>query len=111
MAVDEIHSTGYDFLDQDDTREAFAFLLRDEIAERARRQAHWYETAREWPEPWQRASSDSMGLIELNPKQARALADELAALTAKYRALPPGRGARPVEVHYAVFPSDTGRRA
>src|SRR4051812_37086765 len=90
MAVDEIHSTGYDFLNQDDTREAFAFLLREEITERARRHTHWYATAREWPEPWQRASTDSMGVVELNPKQARALADDLAALTAKYRALEPG---------------------
>ncbi|MDT4915631.1 MAG: hypothetical protein QOH89_331 [Pseudonocardiales bacterium] len=110
MAVDEIHSTGYDFLDRDDTREAFAFLLRQEVDERARRLANWYATAREWPEPWQRASSDSTGLVELNPKQTRALADELAALTAKYRAMKPGRGARPVDVQYAVFPSDTGRR-
>jgi DNA-binding transcriptional ArsR family regulator len=111
MAVDEIHSSGYGFLDQDDTREAFAFLLREEVGERARRHMHWYTTAREWSGPWQRASSDSMGVLDLDAKQARALADDLAALTEKYRNLKPGRGARPVELHYAVFPSETGDRA
>jgi DNA-binding transcriptional ArsR family regulator len=110
MAVDEIHSTGYEFLDSDDTREAFSYLLRQEVEDRARRLAHWYATAREWPAAWQRASSDSAGLLDLDPKQARALADDLAALTAKYRAMKPGRGARPVDVQYAVFPSDTGQR-
>jgi len=110
MAVDEIHSTGYDFLNQDDTREAFAFLVRQEVEERARRLAHWYATAREWPEAWQRASSDSSGTLDLDPKQTRALADELAELTAKYRAMKPGRGARRVDVQYAVFPSASGKR-
>jgi DNA-binding transcriptional ArsR family regulator len=111
MAVDEIHSTGYDFLNRDDTREAFAFLLREEVGERARRHMHWYATAREWSAPWQRASADSMGVLDLDPKQARALADDLAAVTEKYRQVKPGRGARPVEVHYAVFPSETGVRS
>jgi DNA-binding transcriptional ArsR family regulator len=110
MAVDEIHSSGYDFLAQDETREAFSFLLREEVDQRARRHLHWYATAREWSAPWQLASSDSMGVLDLDPKRARALADDLAALTDKYRALRPGRGARPVEVHYAVFPSETGAR-
>jgi hypothetical protein len=110
MAVDQIHSDGYEFLNRDDTREAFAFLLRQEVEERARRLAHWYATAREWPEAWQRASSDSSGSLDLDPKQARALADDLAKLTEKYRALKPGRGARPVDIQYAVSPSETGRR-
>src|SRR3954451_1453248 len=30
MAVDQIHSDGFEFLNRDDTREAFAFLLRQE---------------------------------------------------------------------------------
>lgn len=110
MAVDQIHSDGYEFLNRDDTREAFAFLLRQEVEERARRLAHWYATAREWPEAWQRASSDSSGTLDLDAKQTRALADELAELTAKYRAMKPGRGARRVDVQYAVFPSASGKR-
>lgn len=110
MAVDQIHSDGYEFLNRDDTREAFAFLLRQEVEERARRLAHWYATANEWPEAWQRASSDSSGALDLDPKQTRALADELAELTAKYRKMKPGRGARRVDVQYAVFPSETGKR-
>jgi DNA-binding transcriptional ArsR family regulator len=110
MAVDEIHSSGYEFLNRDDTREAFTFLLREEVDERARRLANWYATAREWPEAWQRASSDSFGTLDLDPEQTRALADELAALAEKYRAMEPGRDARPVDLQYAVFPTDTGRR-
>jgi DNA-binding transcriptional ArsR family regulator len=110
MAVDEIHTTGLEFMDRDDTREAFTFLLREGVADRSRRLANWYATARDWPEPWQRASSDMDGNLELNPKQTRALADELAALLARYRDLKPGRGARAVDVQYAVFPSDTGHR-
>ena len=110
MAVDQIHSDGYEFLNRDDTREAFAFLLRQEVEDRARRLAHWYATAREWPAAWQRASSDSSGSLDLDPKQARALADDLARLTEKYRAMKPGRGARRVDVQYAVFPAETGSR-
>jgi len=109
-AADEIHTTGYDFLQRDDTREAFMFLLREGVDDRSRRLANWYATAREWPEPWQRAASDMTGTLELDPKQTRAFADELAGLAARYRAMKPGRGARPVDVQYAVFPSDTGKR-
>jgi predicted ArsR family transcriptional regulator len=110
MAVDEVHTSGFEFMDRPDTREAFSFLLREGVSDRNRRLANWYATARDWPAAWQRASSDADGLLELNPKQTRALADDLAALLQRYRELKPGRGARPVDVHYAVFPSDTGRR-
>lgn len=110
MAVDEIHTTGFDFMDNDDTREAFTFLLREEVADRGRRLANWYATARQWPKAWQRASSASDGHLELNATQTRALADDLAALITRYRDLPPGRGARSIDVQYAVFPSDTGTR-
>jgi DNA-binding transcriptional ArsR family regulator len=111
MAVEEIHTSGYEFLNRDDTREAFAFLLRQSVDDRSRRLANWYATAGEWPEAWQRASSDMAGTLELDPKQTRALADDLAKLADKYRAMKPGRGARPVDVQYAVFPSETGRRS
>lgn len=109
-AVDEIHTSGYEFLERDDTREAFMFLLRDVVDDRSRRLANWYATAREWPEAWQRASSDITGTLDLDPKQARALADDLAKLVEKYRAIKPGRGARSVDVQYAVFPTDLGTR-
>jgi DNA-binding transcriptional ArsR family regulator len=110
MAVDEIHTTGLEFMDRDDTREAFTFLLREGVSDRSRRLANWYATARDWPNAWQRASSDMDGTLELNPKQTRALADELREVIERYRELKPGRGARSVDVQYAVFPSDTGHR-
>ena len=110
MAVDEIHVTGFEFLANEETREAAGFLLREYQAERGRRLANWFATATQWPEAWQRASSDMDGRLELNPKQTRALADEVAAVIAKYRDVTPGRGARLVEVQYAVFPADTGER-
>jgi DNA-binding transcriptional ArsR family regulator len=110
MAVDQIHVTGFDFMARDDTREAAAFLLREYQADRSRRLGNWFATATQWPKQWQDASSDMDGLLDLNPKQARALADELAAVVARYREMKPGRGARPVDVQYAVFPSDTGKR-
>jgi DNA-binding transcriptional ArsR family regulator len=108
MAVDEIHTTGFDFLANEETREAASFLLREYQSDRNRRTANWYATATQWPDTWQRASSDMTGQLELNPKQTRALADELAAVVSRYRELKPGRGAREVEVQYAVFPADTG---
>jgi DNA-binding transcriptional ArsR family regulator len=108
MAVDEIHMTGFDFLADEDTRAAAGFLLREFQADRSRRLANWFATANQWPEQWRRASSDMDGTLELNPKQTRALADELAAVIAKYREVKPGRGARIVDVQYAVFPADTG---
>lgn len=111
MAVDQIHVTGFDFMARADTRDAAAFLLREYQADRSRRLGNWFATATQWPKEWQDASSDMDGLLELSPKQARALADELAAVVGRYRELKPGRGARPVDVQYAVFPSDTGRRA
>src|SRR5690348_3811844 len=37
MAVDEIHISGMDFLQQEDTREAVGFLLREVQTERSRR--------------------------------------------------------------------------
>jgi DNA-binding transcriptional ArsR family regulator len=110
MAVDEIHMSGFDFLEKAETREAVGFLLREYQADRSRKLANWYATATQWPAEWQKASSDMDGRLELNPKQTRALADELAALLERYRELKPGRGARKVDVQYAVFPSDTGTR-
>jgi DNA-binding transcriptional ArsR family regulator len=108
MAVDEIHMTGMAFLENEDTREAAGFLLRELSSTRSRRLAHWFATSTTWPEEWQRASSDRDGTLILDPVQTRALADELAAVLDRYRELEPGEGARRVEVQYAVFPSDPG---
>ena len=108
MAVDEIHMTGLDFLENADTREAAGFLLREYQSDRSRRLANWFATATQWPAQWQKASSDMDGHLDLSPTQARALADEMRELVDKYRAVKPGRGARPVDVQYAVFPADTG---
>ncbi|HJQ41998.1 MAG TPA: helix-turn-helix domain-containing protein [Jatrophihabitantaceae bacterium] len=110
LAVDQIHMAGFEFMANDETREAVGFLLREYSAERSRKLANWYATATQWPEAWQKASSDADGNLDLNPTQLRALADEMAALLTKYRELKPGRGARKVDVQYAVFPSDTGER-
>ena len=49
MAVDEIHTTGFDFLANEETREAAGFLLREHAADRSRRMANWYATATQWP--------------------------------------------------------------
>lgn len=110
MAVDQIHMTGFEFLANEDTREAVGFLLREFQADRSRRLANWFATASQWPAEWQKASSDMDGHLDLSPRQARALADELAELVDKYRKLRPGKGARPVDVQFAVFPADTGTR-
>jgi DNA-binding transcriptional ArsR family regulator len=110
MSVDQIHMTGFEFMRNEDTREAAGFLLREFQADRSRRLANWFATATQWPEEWQRASSDMDGNLELNPKQARALADEMAALVKKYHDLKPGRGARTIDIQYAIFPADTGAR-
>jgi DNA-binding transcriptional ArsR family regulator len=110
MAVDELHTTGFGFMDDEETREAFTFLLREDLDDRGRRLANWFATAREWPENWQRASSEMGGNLELDPVQTRALADELAAVVGRYRDLAPGPDARSVDVQYAVFPTDTGAR-
>jgi DNA-binding transcriptional ArsR family regulator len=110
MAVDELHTTGFGFMDDDDTREAFAFLLREDIDERGRRLANWFATARSWPEAWQRASTEMSADLELDPIQTRALADELAAVVARYRDVAPGADARSIDVQYAVFPTDAGTR-
>jgi DNA-binding transcriptional ArsR family regulator len=110
LAVDQIHMSGFEFMANDETREAVSFLLREYNADRSRRLANWYATATQWPEAWQKASSDSDGRLELNPAQMRALADEFAALVRKYDEMKPGRGARKVDVQYAIFPTDTGKR-
>ena len=110
MAVDEIHMKGFEFLENPETSEAVGFLLREYQQDRSRKLANWYATATQWPVEWQRASSDADGRLELNPKQTRALADELHAVIEKYNKLKPGRGARQVDVQYAIFPSDTGER-
>lgn len=110
MAVDQIHMTGFDFLENEDTREAAGFLLREFQSDRSRRLANWFATATSWPHAWQRAGSDMDGQLELNATQTRALADELFAVISRYRELKPGRGARKIEVQYAVFPVDTGDR-
>lgn len=108
MAVDEIHMRGFEFMANEQTREAAGFLLREYNSDRCRRLANWYAMATEWPEAWQRASSDSDGRLDLNPKQTRALADELHAVVTRYREMKPGRGARKIDFQYAVFPSDMG---
>lgn len=111
MSVDQIHMTGFEFMRNEETREAAGFLLREFQADRSRRLANWFATATQWPEEWQRASSDMDGNLELSPKQARALADEMAALIKKYHELKPGRGARTVDIQYAIFPADSGARS
>ncbi|MGH8963678.1 MAG: ArsR/SmtB family transcription factor [Jatrophihabitantaceae bacterium] len=110
MAVSQIHMKGFAFLENTETREAAGFLLREFQADRSRRLANWFATVTDWPAAWQKASSDMDGRLDLNPKQARELADEMKVLIDKYRALKPGRGARKVDVQYAIFPSDTGER-
>lgn len=111
MAVDRVHMTGYDFLANAETREAAGFVLREIQADRNRRLANWYATATQWSDGWQRASSDADMFLELNQKQTRALADELAAVVTKYRTMKPARGARMIDVQYAVFPDDDGTPA
>src|SRR3954470_218787 len=108
MAVDEIHISGHAFLADEDTREAAGFLLREFESSRSRRLAHWFATATTWPEEWQKASSDMDGTLTLDPAQTRALADELKAVIDRYRELPPGAGARHVDVQYAVYPTAEG---
>ena len=108
MAADEIHISGHAFLADEDTREAAGFLLREFESSRSRRLAHWFATATTWPEEWQRASSDMDGTLTLDPAQTRALADELKAVLDRYRQLPPGEGARRVDVQYAVYPAAEG---
>lgn len=110
LAVDEIHVSGMAFLADEDTREAAGFLMREFQGTRSRRLAHWLATATTWPEEWQKASSDMDGTLTLDPAQTRALADELKAVVDRYRDLPPGAGARRVDVQYAVFPADPGER-
>src|SRR4051794_31788515 len=50
MAVDEIHISGMAFMENEDTREAAGFLLREFTSSRSRRLAHWFATATKWPE-------------------------------------------------------------
>ena len=108
MAVDEIHISGNAFLTDPDTKEAAGFLLREFESARSRRLAHWFATSTTWPEEWQNASSDMDGTLTLDPAQTRALADELKAVIDRYRELPPGTGARHVDVQYAVYPTAEG---
>lgn len=111
MAVDEIHSSGFEMLNDPATAEAARYLLRESTAQLARDLAHWQATATEWSKPWQRAHTSMQGNLELNPKQTRALADDLSALLARYQRKKPGPGARLVQLQYAVFPAETGERA
>ncbi len=111
MAVDRVHMTGFEFLANEATREAAGFVLREIQADRSRRMANWYATAAQWSEGWQRASSDGDMFVELNQKQTRALSEELTEVIMKYKTMKPGRGARMVDVQYAVFPNDDGIRA
>ena len=106
MAVDELHMDAVALTRAPDTREAFGFLAREAVAERARRLAHWFATATDWPQDWQRAATEMEVLLTLDASQTRALADDLKALVDRYRALPPGKGARRVDVQYAVFAAD-----
>jgi hypothetical protein len=108
MAVDSIHMTGFDFMADEQTREAVGFLLREHSADRQRTLTNWYATATQWPKKWQKASSDAHGHLDLDATQTRALADELAALVNKYRKLKPGPDARKIDIQYAVFPAETG---
>jgi DNA-binding transcriptional ArsR family regulator len=110
MSVDQIHMTGFEFMRNEETREAAGFLLREFQADRSRRLANWFATATQWPDEWQRGSTDMDGHLELNAKQMRALGEEMAALIQKYNELKPGRGARTIDIQYAIFPADTGAK-
>jgi DNA-binding transcriptional ArsR family regulator len=104
LAMSSIHMTGFEFLADPDTREAAAFLIREIVAERSRRMAHWFATATGWPPEWQAASSDADARLRLTPEQARGLADEIAELVDRYRLLSHSDAGQPVEIQYAVFP-------
>lgn len=110
MAVDEIHSSGFEMLNNPATAEAARFLMRESATQMARDLAHWWATATEWPAAWQRAHTSTNSNLELNATQTRALADEINAVVAKYQQTAPGRGARVVQVQYALFPAETGER-
>ena len=109
MAVDQIHMTGFDFFQDEDTREAAGFITRELQSDRNRRMSHWLVTATQWPDGLAARLERSRGAARPVPKQTRDLADELAAVVDRYRKLRPGRGARRVEIQYAVFPADTGQ--
>lgn len=111
MAVDQVHVTGFDFLADDDTRDAMRLVNHAWLADRFARASTWFATALEWSPEWQRASSDGDFVLDLDPVQTRALADELTAVIEKYAAVTPGAGARKVDVAYSVFPGDDGSRA
>ena len=61
MAVDEMHMDAVALTRSPDTREAFGFLAREAVAERSRRLAHWFATATDWPQDWQRAATEMDG--------------------------------------------------
>src|SRR6478752_5106084 len=48
MAVDQIHMTGFDFFENDDTREAVSFVTRELQTDRNRRMINWLATATQW---------------------------------------------------------------
>jgi DNA-binding transcriptional ArsR family regulator len=106
LAADELHVQGFDFLADPDTRAAAGFLLREVVADRNRRQEHWYATATSWPKVWQDASSGRDARLTLDAQQTRALADEFQALLDKYRDLEPGADARRVDLFYEIFPGE-----
>jgi DNA-binding transcriptional ArsR family regulator len=105
LAADELHVQGFDFLADPNTSAAASFLLRETMADRARRQQHWYASATGWPKHWQDASSGRDARLTLDATQTRALADEFAALVAKYRDVEPGADARKVDLFYEIFPA------
>jgi DNA-binding transcriptional ArsR family regulator len=105
LAADELHMQGFGFLEDSTTSAAASFLLREAVEDRTRRQLGWYSSATSWPKSWQAAASGRDAHLTLDPTQARALAEELAALVDKYRELPPGRRARKVDFFYEVFPA------
>jgi DNA-binding transcriptional ArsR family regulator len=95
---------GFEFLARAETREAAEFLLRETVAERGRRLAHWLATVTEWPREWQQACTDVDVRLRLVPEQARALVAEIAELADRYRLLSHGDAGQRVELQWAVFP-------
>ena len=96
MAVDQIHMTGFDFFQDEDTREAAGFITRELQSDRNRRMSHWLATATQWPDGLAARLERSRGAARPVPKQTRDLADELAAVVDRVpeAAAGPGRAAR-----------------
>ncbi len=99
-----------DFVGDEDSETALAWLQRDYSRHLGERFERWLDVEGTWPTPWRDACGIADSFVIATPEQLQAMQDELWAVLDRYRRVGQGNpDARRVAVYLVGFPLDLDR--